>query len=53
MDIYGRRKKNHKKQGSKDREFETRASKPRWSGLSLEIGDVTPVWDDGKRVKAH
>ena len=21
--------------------------------MSLEIGDVTLVWDDGKRVKAH
>ena len=29
------------------------ANRPRWSGLSLEIGDVTLVWDDGKQVKAH
>ena len=24
-----------------------------WSGLSLETSNVTLVWDDGKRVKAH
>ena len=24
-----------------------------WSGPSLETSDVTLVWDDGKRVKAH
>ena len=23
------------------------------NGLSLETSDVTLVWDDGKRVKAH
>ena len=41
-------------EGSQDQESETQASsKPRWSGLSLEIGDVTPVLDDEKQIKAH
>ena len=33
--------------------MDNRPSKPRWSGLSLEIGDNILVWDEGKRVKAH